>query len=85
MGSTEPSPFRVPTRRAIEFPATKKELYCAPDCLPISAQGLSLDGGGANAYLPEKRKALDAWDALLREIVSDEARASNVVALKGQQ
>jgi integrase len=38
-----------------------------------------------NAYLPEKRKALDNWAALLREIVSDEARHSNVVALKGQQ
>jgi integrase len=38
-----------------------------------------------NAYLPEKRKALDAWAALLRQIVSDEPRASNVVALKGQQ
>jgi integrase len=38
-----------------------------------------------NEYLPETRKALDAWAALLREIVSDEPRASNVVAIKGQQ
>jgi integrase len=38
-----------------------------------------------NAYLPEKRKALDAWAALLRQIISDEPRASNVIALKGQQ
>jgi integrase len=36
-----------------------------------------------NEYLPQKRQALDAWAKLLREIVSDEARPSNVVALKG--
>jgi integrase len=35
-----------------------------------------------NAYLPEKRKALEAWAALLGEIVSGEQRASNVVNLK---
>jgi integrase len=36
-----------------------------------------------NAYLPEKRRALEAWAALLGEIVSGEKRASNVVAMRG--
>jgi hypothetical protein len=36
-----------------------------------------------NAYLPEQRKALDASASLRREIVSDEARPPNVVAIKG--
>ena len=34
-----------------------------------------------NAYLAEKRRALDAWAALLAEIVSGEARATNVVPI----
>ncbi len=34
-----------------------------------------------NEYLAEKRRALDAWAALLAQIVSDDARSSNVVAL----
>ena len=34
-----------------------------------------------NAYLAEKRKALDAWAALLAEIVSGETRAANVVSI----
>jgi integrase len=32
-----------------------------------------------NAYLPEKRRALEAWGALLGEIVEGEARPSNVM------
>lgn len=36
-----------------------------------------------NEYLPEKRKALDAWAALLAEIVAGKERASNVVRLTG--
>ncbi|WP_042777793.1 tyrosine-type recombinase/integrase [Sinorhizobium fredii] len=49
----------------------------------------SSDTGGAaavtgkhydlNDYLPEKRRALDAWAALLEQIVSGKARADNVV------
>ncbi|KAB0676000.1 tyrosine-type recombinase/integrase [Aureimonas leprariae] len=46
-------------------------------------------GGGAavtaiydrNAYLPEKRRALDAWAALLTEIVELQTRAANVVRI----
>lgn len=34
-----------------------------------------------NDYLPEKRRALDAWAALLEEIVSDKERAPNVVKM----
>jgi integrase len=34
-----------------------------------------------NAYLPQKRRALDAWAAILGEIVEDKARPSNVVSL----
>lgn len=49
------------------------------------------DGGGAAAataiydlhsYLPEKRKALDAWAALLAQIVDGKQREPNVVNLK---
>lgn len=48
------------------------------------------DSGGAaavtavydrNDYLPEKRRALDAWAIRLLEIVSDEVRPSNVIAM----
>ena len=48
------------------------------------------DSGGAaavtavydrNSYLAEKRQALDAWAALLKEIVSGESRGSNVTAI----
>jgi integrase len=46
-------------------------------------------GGGAavtgvydrNDYLPEKRRALDAWGALFREITTGETRPSNVITL----
>lgn len=51
----------------------------------------SSDTGGAaavtgkhydlNDYLPEKRRALDAWAVLLEEIVSGEERASNIITL----
>lgn len=34
-----------------------------------------------NDYLPEKRRALDAWAALLEEIVSDIQRPSNVISM----
>jgi hypothetical protein len=34
-----------------------------------------------NEYLPEKRRALDAWAALLQEIVSGIARPTNVVPM----
>ena len=34
-----------------------------------------------NQYLPEKRRALDAWAALLPEIVSGKPRQSNVVSI----
>ena len=34
-----------------------------------------------NGYLPEKRKALDAWAALLAQIVSGTKRAPNVIRL----
>jgi hypothetical protein len=34
-----------------------------------------------NAYLPEKRRALDAWARLLSEIVENETISSNVVPL----
>lgn len=53
----------------------------------------SSDTGGAaavtgihydlNDYLPEKRRALDAWAALLEEIVTGKERGSNVVPLAG--
>ncbi len=36
-----------------------------------------------NDYLPEKRRALDAWAALVEEIVEGKKRASNVVSLVG--
>jgi integrase len=36
-----------------------------------------------NEYLPEKRRALDAWAALLIEIVTGEDRPANVVRLIG--
>jgi len=48
------------------------------------------DSGGAaavtaiydrNDYLPEKRRALDAWAMRLLEIVNDEKRGDNVVTL----
>jgi integrase len=35
-----------------------------------------------NAYLPEKRRALDAWASLLGKIVGERLRASNVVAIR---
>jgi hypothetical protein len=35
-----------------------------------------------NEYLPEKRRALDAWAALLSQIVSATERTSNVVAIR---
>jgi hypothetical protein len=35
-----------------------------------------------NAYLPEKRRALDAWAILLGKIVGERLRASNVVAIR---
>jgi hypothetical protein len=35
-----------------------------------------------NAYLPEKRRALEAWASLLGEIVGERLRASNVVAIR---
>jgi integrase len=35
-----------------------------------------------NAYLPEKRRALEAWAALLTEIVAGQTRAANVVAIR---
>ncbi|MDE3811633.1 tyrosine-type recombinase/integrase [Sinorhizobium meliloti] len=54
----------------------------------------SSDTGGAaavtgkhydlNDYLPEKRRALDAWAALLEQIVSGEERPNNVVNLSAQ-
>jgi hypothetical protein len=34
-----------------------------------------------HAYLPEKRKALDAWAALLTEIAAGNERVANVVNL----
>jgi integrase len=34
-----------------------------------------------NEYLAEKRRALDAWAALLQEIVADEKRPANIVRL----
>jgi integrase len=34
-----------------------------------------------HAYLPEKRKALDSWAALLAEIVASEKRPANVIPL----
>ncbi len=34
-----------------------------------------------NTYLPEKRKALDAWAALLSEITNNQVRGSNIVSL----
>jgi len=37
-----------------------------------------------NAYLSEKRKALDAWAALLAEITADKPRRSNVVKIKSR-
>jgi integrase len=36
-----------------------------------------------NEYLPEKRRALDAWALRLLEIVGDEQRADNVVPIVG--
>ena len=36
-----------------------------------------------NDYLPEKRRALDAWAALLEEITEGKARASNVISMTG--
>lgn len=36
-----------------------------------------------NAYLAEKRRALDAWAALLAEIVVGKARAANIVSISG--
>lgn len=36
-----------------------------------------------NDYLPEKRRALDAWAALLTEIVTGQERADNVVFIAG--
>jgi integrase len=35
-----------------------------------------------NAYLPEKRRALEAWGALLLEIVDGKPRPANVVAIR---
>lgn len=48
-------------------------------------------GGGAavtavydrNDYLAEKRRALDAWGALLREIVDGQKRPENVISITG--
>ena len=34
-----------------------------------------------NSYLAEKRRALEAWEGLLLEIVGERERASNVTAL----
>jgi integrase len=36
-----------------------------------------------NEYLPEKRKALEAWEGLLLEIVGERGRAGNVVSILG--
>ena len=36
-----------------------------------------------NDYLAEKRRALDAWAALVEEIVSGAKRGSNVVSIAG--
>lgn len=52
---------------------------------------ISDTGGGAavtaiydrNSYLAEKRRALDAWAALLAEIVAGQERAANVVPISG--
>lgn len=38
-----------------------------------------------NAYLAEKRRALDAWAALLLEIVEDRQRAANIARIGGQR
>jgi hypothetical protein len=35
-----------------------------------------------NAYLLEKRRALESWASLLDEIVGEKQRASNVVAIR---
>lgn len=49
-------------------------------------------GGGAsvsmahydtNDYLPEKRRALEAWEGLLLEIVGERKRPNNVAAIRG--
>ncbi len=37
----------------------------------------------ANDYATEKRRALEAWEALLMEIVTGKPRASNIQSLKG--
>lgn len=36
----------------------------------------------ANSYLPEKRRALEAWEGLLLEIVGEKLRPSNVTAMR---
>ena len=38
-----------------------------------------------NNYAPEKRKALNAWAALLRAIVTQTARPTNVIALEANR
>ena len=38
----------------------------------------------ANEYVAEKRRALEAWEALLLEIVSGQPRASNVTSMTGR-
>jgi integrase len=55
--------------------------------------GHSTDSGGgaavssihydANSYIAEKRRALEAWEALLLEIISGQARPSNVRQIAG--
>ncbi len=36
-----------------------------------------------NDYLPEKRRALEAWNALLQQITDDRPRANNVIRISG--
>jgi hypothetical protein len=85
MGSAEPSPSRS-SSQPVERSSSRRLRALLRAGLPSHQRARLISRRGeANAYLPEKRKALDAWAALLRNIVSDEPRASNVVALKGQQ
>ena len=57
----------------------------------VLGHGTDAGGGAAvsaahydvNEYLPEKRRALEAWEGLLLEIVGERERASNVSSFKG--
>lgn len=78
-------------RRTGSTALTSERIGVAP-FIRSQVLGHSSDAGGGasvsfihydtNEYLPEKRRALEAWEGLLLEIVGERARPENVTALR---